>query len=551
MKKLMGILVSMVCLYVIIFHPNVMAAENSVKEQEVNDSVEKANLIEGNTRIIGTIGEEEEDIYKFALEDEDTVEFEFSQKYPLSSVALFNEEKDFVGYIYNASGNEWNLKYSELPEGLYYLQVFENSSKTAPSYEYELKVIMEQSENSEASFPDVKNDHYAYEAVAWAKEQGIVKGYVNGNFGPNDQVTEAQFAVMLKNFFDAKSGKAQLNKETPTKNWTDDVYNSLASYGVPLNGYFDDTIRNQPIKRGLVAQSLVYLGYESLDLEKAIQFLLDEKISTGQNPDGKDNALEFFGYSNELTRAEAVTFLYRMNLHDFNEISETASNTYENEKGYTLDELAKQAEAKIHGDLSVLTKNEAKKIVNDLLSGIVGTFDRLGEKYDWSFENAPDFSILRPELLKYASTNFTDGFLKDVKDDFYCSCDVLPYPDTDLDIRFTLHENTSNQIVASSVEFDNMISSGSTVYYTIVKENGKWVMDNYKWVSAEKEPIHLTWEEVKVNQEKNGSKVELLNTTTFEGKKIYIFKYAGTNTIMGIYADNTGYLLEVPSALLP
>ncbi|QCR31005.1 S-layer homology domain-containing protein [Lysinibacillus sp. SGAir0095] len=400
-----------------------------------------------------------------------------------------------------------------------------------------------------ASFPDVKEDHYAYEAVAWAKANSIVSGYEDGNFGPNNKVSEAQFAVMLQNFFELNKVDKQLTKETPAKHWADPVYNSLASYGVPLNGYFDHSLRNLPAKRGLVAQALVYLGHDRLDLENSIQFLLDHQVSTGQNHDKKEHVLEFFGYKNDLTRAQVITFLYKMNQIELNTVSETALNTAGN--GDSLDELAKQAKAKVHGELGILSKKEAKKVVNETLSGIIDTFNRLGEEHNWSFENHPDFTILRPELLKYASENFTDGFLKDAKNDFYCSCDVPPYPYAALDIRFTVHENSSERVVASSIEFDHMVAGGSSVYFTLVKEDERWVMDNYKWVSLEEEPIHLTWEEVKTHMEKDGTKIELLNTTEHNGKTIYIIKYGERQEIIGVYADNTGHLWEVPSSLLP
>lgn len=138
-----------------------------------------------------------------------------------------------------------------------------------------------------SSFPDVKSDHFAYEAVAWAKENGIVSGYEDGSFGPNNKVSEAQLVVMLNNLYKLNKVEGEITKDTPSKHWADDVYNSLASYGVPLNGYLDDTIRNQPVKRGLVAQALVYLGHDDLDLKNSIQFLLDHEISTGQNHDKK------------------------------------------------------------------------------------------------------------------------------------------------------------------------------------------------------------------------------------------------------------------------
>lgn len=110
--------------------------------------------------------------------------------------------------------------------------------------------IYEVLENSSkpVRFKDVQRDHFAYEAILWAKEQGIVNGYSNGTFKPNDNVTEAQFASMLANFFHLNAVNQTLAKQTPNEAWSDDVYNSLAAYGVPLNGYFDNTIRNQPVK---------------------------------------------------------------------------------------------------------------------------------------------------------------------------------------------------------------------------------------------------------------------------------------------------------------
>ncbi|MFC7686219.1 S-layer homology domain-containing protein [Ureibacillus sp. GCM10028918] len=399
-----------------------------------------------------------------------------------------------------------------------------------------------------SSFPDVKANHYAYEAVAWAHEQGIVNGYANGEFGANDLVTEAQFAALLERFFDLNADNLH-DENALTQHWADKAYQSLAAYGVPLNGYIDHSFRNQPVKRGLVAQVLVYLGHDGLDLTQSIEFLLDHKISTGQNLDQKNDLLKYFGSSNELTRAQAVTFLYKMKQQRLDEISEVASSTYLNNKGLSFDELAKENEAKVDENLKKLTENEAKKIVGELMSGIVGTFNRLGEEHNWSFDNHPDFAILRPELLNYASKDFTDGFLKTVKDEFFCSCDMPPYPYENLDIQFTLHENTSDRFVASSVELDNMISSGSTVYYTVIKENGKWVMDNYKWVSIEKEPVDLSWEEIKSYLDQQGSKVELLNTTQYNGEKIYIYKYIDQELIMGIFADNSGHLWDVPADL--
>jgi len=48
-----------------------------------------------------------------------------------------------------------------------------------------------------ASFADVPVGQYYAQAVAWANERGIVEGYGNGQFGPNDNITREQLAAIL------------------------------------------------------------------------------------------------------------------------------------------------------------------------------------------------------------------------------------------------------------------------------------------------------------------------------------------------------------------
>ncbi|MDE6281140.1 MAG: S-layer homology domain-containing protein, partial [Oscillospiraceae bacterium] len=46
-------------------------------------------------------------------------------------------------------------------------------------------------------FADVNSGAWYAEGVAWAAANGIVTGYGNGQFGPNDNITREQLAVML------------------------------------------------------------------------------------------------------------------------------------------------------------------------------------------------------------------------------------------------------------------------------------------------------------------------------------------------------------------
>lgn len=48
-----------------------------------------------------------------------------------------------------------------------------------------------------SAFPDVVGDMYYSNPVIWAKDTGVVGGYDNGNFGPNDNMNREQLATMM------------------------------------------------------------------------------------------------------------------------------------------------------------------------------------------------------------------------------------------------------------------------------------------------------------------------------------------------------------------
>lgn len=198
-------------------------------------------------------------------------------------------------------------------------------------------------------FTDVKADHYAYEAIQWAKSKGIVNGYGDGRFGPNDAVTEAQFVKMITNYLGLKDDYGNINKTTKGAHWSDSSYDAIAKYGVPLNGYFDNTIRNKPMKRGLVAQVITHLvGYKT-DLQGSIEFLLDNNITAGQNPQFKDKDLyQFFGTGNTLSRSQVVAFLHRLETEKLNTLSETI----EKPNGKSLNEIATTGKKRVDSSIS-------------------------------------------------------------------------------------------------------------------------------------------------------------------------------------------------------
>lgn len=57
------------------------------------------------------------------------------------------------------------------------------------------------------TFPDVPEDSVHADGVQWAFEQGIIRGYADGSFGPHDAVSRGQLASMLQSYDEIAGGE--------------------------------------------------------------------------------------------------------------------------------------------------------------------------------------------------------------------------------------------------------------------------------------------------------------------------------------------------------
>ena len=72
------------------------------------------------------------------------------------------------------------------------------------------------------------------EAVRWAAGSGVVKGYDNGCFGPNDAVTREQMATLLYRFAEYKGYDVSIGGDTDILRFTDGA--AVGGYAVPAIG---------------------------------------------------------------------------------------------------------------------------------------------------------------------------------------------------------------------------------------------------------------------------------------------------------------------------
>lgn len=119
-----------------------------------------------------------------------------------------------------------------------------------------IKVLVEKANSAPAvTFKDIPKDSPAVKTIELATKLGIVKGYEDASFHPNAMVTRAEFATMLVKAFGLTSEGDSSFKDT-TGHWAADAIATLKASGI-INGYEDGTFKpNQTISRAEIVAML-------------------------------------------------------------------------------------------------------------------------------------------------------------------------------------------------------------------------------------------------------------------------------------------------------
>lgn len=82
-----------------------------------------------------------------------------------------------------------------------------------------------------AAFPDVAEGSYCAAAVAWAAENGIVNGYADGTFAPDQTITREQLAAILYRYAKYKGQDVSVGEDTNILSYKDAF--TISEYAVP------------------------------------------------------------------------------------------------------------------------------------------------------------------------------------------------------------------------------------------------------------------------------------------------------------------------------
>ena len=85
--------------------------------------------------------------------------------------------------------------------------------------------------NGSIGFSDVADGQWYSEAIRWAASEGIVDGYGNGSFGPNDPITREQFAAMLWRYAASAGYDVSIGESTNILSYADAT--DVSEYAIP------------------------------------------------------------------------------------------------------------------------------------------------------------------------------------------------------------------------------------------------------------------------------------------------------------------------------
>ncbi|MFD1735037.1 S-layer homology domain-containing protein [Bacillus salitolerans] len=167
-------------------------------------------------------------------------------------------------------------------------------------------------------FTDVPNDFWAYEEIKYLTSKGVISGYQDGTFKPNNPVSRAQAVVMLARALDLPlDNRRNPFYDVSSNHWAVQEISAIAEEGIfPMFEKFEP---DQPLTRELMSYSLTkayYLPNFMSDLEFAdvpynnkykenISAILSNRITVPY----ADNTFKPLG---SVTRAQFSVFMARV-----------------------------------------------------------------------------------------------------------------------------------------------------------------------------------------------------------------------------------------------
>ncbi len=165
------------------------------------ENVKAAHTLEAKAKKVEIVPEEDEEVYKDVKKND----------WYFNSVKYITDKKIMNGLGNNEFGPSLSTTRGMIATILYRL---EGSPKATSS-----------------TFIDVEDTAYYAAPIAWAEANGIVNGYGEGKFGPNDIITREQLVAIMYRYSNYKKYDTSVGEDTNILDYDDAI--EISSYAIP------------------------------------------------------------------------------------------------------------------------------------------------------------------------------------------------------------------------------------------------------------------------------------------------------------------------------
>ena len=117
-----------------------------------------------------------------------------------------------------------------------------NNTYWKPIYVGAKRIINNSNGSTSGKYTDVLSSHFAFTAIEALSSQGVIKGFTDGTFRPNEKVTRGQAAAMINRVLKYTPKNMASFKDVPATNSFATDIAAMKELGI-INGFEDGTYR--------------------------------------------------------------------------------------------------------------------------------------------------------------------------------------------------------------------------------------------------------------------------------------------------------------------